>query len=76
MFQTRILILRAIGAELYQVSLSPLQGELVILRDPRVETWLKPWAEFFSHLRGINHLEQPSLISTACGSRQIRRRQP
>jgi hypothetical protein len=33
------------------------QGELVILRVPRVETRLKPWAEPCRHLRGINHPE-------------------
>jgi hypothetical protein len=36
--QLRPLIFRSNSCELYQVSLSPLQGELFILRVPRVET--------------------------------------
>ena len=43
--------------ELYQVILSPLQGELVMLRFPG----LTPWAEPCSHLRGINQPKCPSL---------------
>jgi hypothetical protein len=36
--------------ELYQVSLSPLQGELVYLRVPRVETWAEPCSHFWGKI--------------------------
>jgi hypothetical protein len=42
-----------------------LQGASVWVEVPRVETWLKPWAEFLKPLRGIAH--RPHRALNTCG---------